>query len=290
MIIVTSACLIVMVAAVLLARLMWDNEAVQGFIARYPGVAAGSVMVGTPVWVGALHAANLFLLVQVIRSGIIAGSGGRPAGRWTRRGRPLLAKGRRPSPIALEQWWHVSLDLVWLGVGAIYVVLLFTSGRWVRLVPTSWDVVPNAASVALQYLSLNIPAEDGWVAYNALQMLSYGTVVFVLAPLSALTGLRMSALWPTSGWLARAFPTPLARAVHRPVMLLFVVFVAVHVLLVVTTGVVGNLNHMFASRTGDSLVGMLIAVGVLALAAGATLLMRASILRPLGALFGKVSR
>ncbi|MGO1385527.1 MAG: cytochrome b/b6 domain-containing protein [Arachnia sp.] len=288
--VVAVAGVALMATAVIVARLIRGTEAAQNFVAQYPGIASGAELVGTPAWVGALHAANLFLMIQVIRSGIAAGSGRRPAGRWTRRGKPLLAKGRKPATIALEQWWHVSLDVIWLSIGAVYVVMLFSSGRWVRLIPTSWDVFPNAVSVGLQYLSLGIPAEDGWVAYNALQMLSYGAIVFIVAPLAAITGLRMSALWPTSGPLVRAFPALIARAVHRPVMLVFVAFIVVHVLLVVSTGVLRNLNHMFAARSDDSLIGLFFAVGVLALAGAATLLMQPSILRPLGALFGKVSR
>jgi type II secretory pathway component PulJ len=49
----------------------------------------------------------------------------------------------------------------------VFVVLLFATDRWQRLVPTSWDVLPNALSVLIQYLSLNWPVENGWVAYNA---------------------------------------------------------------------------------------------------------------------------
>lgn len=51
---------------------------------------------------------------------------------------------------------------------------------------------PNAASVAVQYLSLDWPTENGWVAYNGLQLLAYFVTVFVAAPLALITGLGMS--------------------------------------------------------------------------------------------------
>ena len=70
----------------------------------------------------------------------------------------------------------------------IFVVLLFATGQWMRVVPTSWDVFPNALSAVLQYASLNRPVETGWVNYNSLQLLTD----FIAAPLVLITGLRTS--------------------------------------------------------------------------------------------------
>ena len=63
-------------------------------------------------------------------------------------------------------------------------MVLFVTGQWMRIVPTSWDVFPNAVSAALQYVSLDWPTENGWVNYNALQLLAYFTTVFIAAPLA----------------------------------------------------------------------------------------------------------
>jgi len=284
----TAAGVVSLALAVLAARLAWGTEAAQAFVARYPGVADGAALEGTPTWAAALHAANLMLMVLIVRSGLAIRTSPRPAGRWTRRGGPR--RGRRPATVTLEQWFHVSVDVVWLATGATYVVLLLASGRWVRLVPTSWDVVPNAASVAVQYLALHWPHENGWVAYNALQMLGYAAVVFVLAPLAAVTGLRTSALWPARTALDRVLTLDRARAVHFPVMVAFVAFVTVHVGLVASTGVVRNLNHMFGARDDSSPVGALVALGVLAVATLGWFAVRPALLRPLGAAFGKVTR
>ncbi len=84
------------------------------------------------------------------------------------------------------------MDALWLLNGVIFYVLLFATGRWERLIPTSWDVFPNALSTLVQYLSLNWPAEHGWVAYNGLQLIAYFTTVFLAAPLALITGLGMS--------------------------------------------------------------------------------------------------
>ena len=102
-----------------------------------------------------------------------------------------------------------------------------------RIVPTSWDIVPNALSASLQYVSLQWPHENGWINYNALQQLAYFVIVFIAAPLAIVTGLRMSAAWPKdAARLNRAYPIELARAVHFPTMLFFVLFVIAHVTLV----------------------------------------------------------
>lgn len=279
------ACLVVLVAV---ARVAWDRPDVAAFVARYPGVATGSSFPGTPVWVVTLHALNLFFLAQMVRAGLAIRLTRRPIGHWAPR-RAAAARSQR-WPVTIEQWVHVCLDLLWLASGAVFVFLLFVSGRWIRLVPTSWDVLPNALSVALQYLSLHWPLADGWVAYNALQLLAYFGVVFLLAPLAAVTGLRMSPLWPRSGWINRWLPIEAARATHFPVMLCFVGFVVVHVGLVVSTGAVRALNHMFAARDDDSLTGVLILCGVLVLAGAAIAAARPLVLRTLAGLTGHVTR
>ena len=66
--------------------------------------------------------------------------------------------------IGLARWWHFSFDLLWLVNGIVFYVLLFVTGQWRRIVPQSWDVLPNAASTAVQYASLDFPANEGFIA------------------------------------------------------------------------------------------------------------------------------
>src|SRR5699024_3266243 len=116
-----------------------------------------------------------------------------------------------------------SLDILWLVNGVVFVVLLFATGHWARIVPTSWEVFPNALSTMLQYMSLDWPTENGWVNYNSLQQLAYFSVVFLAAPLAAITGVRLSGVWPNNATtLNKIYPIELARAIHFPVMLFFV--------------------------------------------------------------------
>jgi DMSO/TMAO reductase YedYZ molybdopterin-dependent catalytic subunit/thiosulfate reductase cytochrome b subunit len=158
--------------------------------------------------------------------------------------------------IGLARWWHLGVDAFWLLNGVIFVALLFATARWERLVPTSWDVFPNALSVLIQYLSLNWPTESGWAAYNGLQLIAYFVTVFVAAPLALITGLGMSpALSTRFKRISRVFSIQTARSLHFLVLAWFLVFIVMHVTFVFTTGLLVNLNHVYAGRTDDSWLG-----------------------------------
>ena len=60
------------------------------------------------------------------------------------------------------------MNTLWLLNGAVFYLLLFTTGQWRHVMPTTWSVIPNSVSVLIQYLSLDWPVENGWVAYNSL--------------------------------------------------------------------------------------------------------------------------
>jgi len=134
--------------------------------------------------------------------------------------------------IGLARWWHLGVDAVLLN-GVIFYVLLFATGQWQRVVPTSWDVFPHALSVLVQYLSLDWPTENGWVAYNALQLIAYFVSVFVAAPLALITGLGMSpALSTRFRRVSKIFSIQTARSLHFLVLVWFVIFIVIHVSLV----------------------------------------------------------
>ncbi|WP_137846159.1 cytochrome b/b6 domain-containing protein [Microbacterium sp. 2FI] len=262
------------------------------FLATYPGEyhLPEGAPVGFPAWLGWQHFFNVFLMVLIIRSGLQVRTEKRPSVFWSPRN-----NGKRK--ISLNLWFHQSLDILWLVNGAIFVVLLFATGQWMRIVPTSWEVFPNALSSALQYVSLDWPTENGWVNYNSLQQLAYFTTVFIAAPLAAITGVRMSGIWPKNATgLNKAYPVEWARAVHFPVMLYFCLFIFVHVVLVFATGALRNLNHMYAAQgsTDPDAYAMnwtgfwIFAVSMLVIA-GAWVAARPLVLAPIARLFGKVS-
>jgi methionine sulfoxide reductase catalytic subunit len=275
-----------LIVAVAIAKGLRDTPAVQRFIVRYPGtlpVTGGSPRPGLPIWVGVQHFFNLFLLIFIIRSGIQILSD-HPRLYWTRHSTPgkdwfriqkpvpddplwtakkdsISLPGQIGLPgirhsIGLARWWHLGTDVLWLLNGLVFYVLLFSTGQWRRLVPTSWKVFPDAASVLIQYLSLNWPTENGWTAYNALQLIAYFITVFVAAPLAFLTGLGMSpALSTRFKKISKVLSIQTARSLHFLVLVWFLIFIIVHITLVFTTGLLQNLNHIFASRNDDSWLG-----------------------------------
>ncbi len=285
--------LVVLVAVVLLARWYRASEAGVAFLAQYPGATElpARAPEGFPVWLNFQHFLNAFFVVLIIRTGWLVRTTQRPAAYWTRNNKGLLRTKGEPKKISLDLWLHLSLDFLWALNGVIFIVLLFATGQWMRLVPTSWEVIPNAWSAAIQYASLNWPHENGWVNYNSLQQLAYFLIVFVAAPLAILTGVRMSNAWPgPKAAISKAYPLPVARAIHYPVMIFFVLFVIAHVTLVLTTGALRNLNHMYASNNGDSWLGFGLFAGSLVLTVAAWILAKPAFLQPVATMTGKVTR
>ena len=286
------ALLVLAALVVLLARWLRTMEPVQEFILSYPGHSTlpDNAPVGLPAWLGWQHFLNMFLIVLIIRSGMQVRTTGRPRTFWTRSNKGLFKTKGAPKKISLELWFHLCLDALWVLNGLVFYVLLFITGQWMRIVPTHWDIFPNALSAAIQYASFNWPLENGWTNYNALQVIAYFLVVFVAAPLAVVTGLRMSNAWPKDSKLNKAYRIELARAIHFPTMLFFVMFIVVHVVLVFTTGALRNLNHMYASRDETGWLGFWIFAGSILVVAVAWVLARPIFLRPIAGLTGKLSR
>ncbi|WP_166875104.1 cytochrome b/b6 domain-containing protein [Salinibacterium sp. ZJ450] len=259
----------------------------QDFLTTYPGeyhLPEGASS-GFPAWVQWQHFFNVFLMVLIIRSGLQVRTEKRPGAFWT----PRWSKNGQ-GKISLALWFHQSLDILWLLNGVAFVVLLFVTGHWMRIVPTSWEVFPNALSAMLQYLSLNWPTENGWVNYNSLQQIMYFLTVFVAAPLAAITGVRMSGMWPKNAkTLNRIYPVEWARAIHFPVMLYFVAFIIIHVALVFATGALRNLNHMFGGTDVVNWAGFWIFFVSLLIIVGGWIAARPLVLAPIAKLTGKVT-
>lgn len=287
------ASLVVLVGIVVVARWLRADTAVGDFIATYPGEVhlPEWAPVGFPAWLAWQHFLNAFLLLLLIRSGWLIRTTQRPAAYWTRRNKGLLATKATPRKHSINHWLHFSLDWAWMLNGVIFIVMLFVSAQWIRIVPTSWDFIPHALSVGVQYVSLDWPTENGWVNYNALQVIAYFTTVFIAAPLAAVTGFRLSPLWPAS-WarLSKAYPIEWARKLHLPVMIYFVLFIVTHVTLVLATGARRNLNHMYAAREDDGWLGFVFFGISLVVMVVAWVLVRPMVLRPIAQLSGTVGR
>ncbi|WAH96328.1 cytochrome b/b6 domain-containing protein [Arthrobacter sp. MMS18-M83] len=289
---ITIAAIGSLAVIIVFARWLVSLPAVHAFIVEYPGY--GSVRMdapsGLPPWLNFQHFLNVFFMVLIIRTGWQVRTTQRPSAYWTRKNNGLIKTSGPPKKISLDLWLHLTLDALWILNGATFLVLLLATGQWMRVVPTSWDVLPNALSAVLQYTSLDWPLENGWNNYNSLQLLSYFATVFIAAPLAFLSGLRMSNAWPRSPRLNKAYPIELARRLHFPVMIYFVVFIAVHVTLVLCTGALRNLNHMYAAADDDGWLGFALFAASLVVIVGSWFLARPLFLRPIASLMGKVGR
>jgi methionine sulfoxide reductase catalytic subunit len=278
---------VVGIVLVAVAKGLRTEPSIQHFIARHPGTiltAQAERHAGMPIWDGVQHFLNLFLMIFVIRAGVQILSD-HPRLYWTRHSTPgkdwfriqkpvpadplwtakkdsITLPGQVGLPgirhsIGLARWWHLGTDMIWLLNGLAFYALLFATGHWRRLVPTSWDVFPNAGSVLIQYLSLDWPAEHGWVAYNSLQLLAYFVTVFVAAPFALITGLGMSpALSTRFKPISKRLSIQTARSLHFLVLVWFLFFIVIHVALVFMTGLLPNLNHMYAAREGHGWLGL----------------------------------
>lgn len=269
---------------ILAARGVTTLPGVPEFLERYPGEYHIPEFVdpGFPAWARWTHFLNFFFMVLIIRSGLQVRHQQKPPAFYTPK------KGGKK--VSINLWLHTGIDLLWLANGVVFVVLLFVSGHWARIVPTSWEVFPNALSAALQYATMEWPMEDAWVNYNALQQLMYFIVVFIAAPVAAITGVRMSEWWPKDAQrLNKIYPAPLARAIHFPTMLFFVFFILVHVFLVFTTGLRQNLGYMFAGTNTLGWAGLIWFLVAMVVVVASWFAARPLLLAPIANLFGRVS-
>ncbi len=300
--VVLVALVLVPVVAAYAQWAIWGLPAAPG---RAPGPAAPH---GFPGWLRVTHYVHFLFLTLLVRSGLqILADHPRlywnvhctPNTEWLRltsvevpTDRVWTAKddARSLSPwiglpggrhtVGLARHWHFLSVLFWVGNGLIFVVLLFATGQWRRLLPTSWQIVPDAWAVFVHYVTLHLPPEpNGFYQYNALQQLAYFAVVFLLAPLAILTGPSMS---PAFTARFRWYPNlpgnrQIGRSLHFLIMCAFLVFLVGHVTMVVVTGLARNMNHIVlgtddAGWTGLALglLGIALVVALNALANGAT--------------------
>jgi hypothetical protein len=141
--------------------------------------------------------------------------------------------------------------------GVLFIVLLFATDQWKRLVPTSLDVFPNALSTALQYLSLQLPENAGFSTYNALQLIAYFITIFIAAPLAFVTGLLQApSIAGRFGTGAGLLNRQVARTVHFGVLVWMLIFIVMHTVMIFITGFVGNVNHITLGTNTNSWWGV----------------------------------
>lgn len=185
--------------------------------------------------------------------------------------------------LGLGRYWHFSIAPLWLLCGIYYVVVLFTSPQWQRLVPTSWEIFPCAWQAFLTYMKFESPEpvppftyQDG-LPFNALQQLTYFSVIFLLTPLQILTGLAQSpSILAQFPWFERLFGSRQgARSLHFLGLVAYAGFFVIHITMVFWHKPSRELDKMVFGRertggtweaiwAGLAIVGAIVAFHVLA--------------------------
>jgi thiosulfate reductase cytochrome b subunit len=103
----------------------------------------------------------------------------------------------------------------------------------------------------VDHLRLKRPVDDG--SYNLVQRLSYLCVVFVLFPLTIMTGFAMSpAITSVFPWLVTVWGgQQSARTIHFVLADLLTLFVLVHVAMVIYAGFGSRMRSMITGRAGS---------------------------------------
>ncbi|GCE06040.1 hypothetical protein KDAU_33690 [Dictyobacter aurantiacus] len=252
---------------------------------------------GFPLWLRITHYINLLFMGLLIRSGIQIlaahprlywndnSTPGKDWIRFTRKKVPVnkdvvytsLDDEVPASPwlalpggknLGIGRHWHFFSVIFWVLNGLIYVVLLFATGEWARLIPTSWSIVPEAFHTFLTYITFHIPPASEFHPYDPLQQLAYAGVVFLLAPFMLLTGATMSpAVAARFPWYIKIFGgRQLGRSLHFLSLLAFIGFIIIHTSLVLIVHFQNNIRDIvFGSERASFWPALDIAIAALLL-------------------------
>jgi thiosulfate reductase cytochrome b subunit len=169
--------------------------------------------------------------------------------RWAVRGFPSWATIPGYQDLATGRRWHFFFAWLFVINGLVYVGYTIVSGHWRQLVPTGAQLRYIGTSIR-EHLLLRFPKGEEAKTYNVLQKLAYFGVIFVLVPILILAGLTMSpgvdAAFP---WLLDIFGgRQTARTIHFICATLILLFVLVHVIMVLISGVWNNIRSMITGR------------------------------------------
>ncbi|HEX6830305.1 MAG TPA: cytochrome b/b6 domain-containing protein [Methyloceanibacter sp.] len=152
-----------------------------------------------------------------------------------------LATGRR---------WHFFFAWLFVINGLAYLVYSLVSGHLRKDLAPSGSELKHIGASIWEHIRLQFPQGEEAKRYNVLQKLAYLVVALVLLPLMLATGLAMSpgmdAGYP---FLLEIFGgRQSARTIHFIAASGIVLFVVVHLVMVLITGVWNNLRSMITGR------------------------------------------
>lgn len=152
--------------------------------------------------------------------------------------------------LAMGRRWHFFFAWAFVINGLIYLIYSLLSGHLRRDLAPSGSELKHVGSSIWEHIRLRFPQGEEAKRYNVLQKLAYLVVVLLLLPLMLLTGLAMSpgmdAGYP---FLLEIFGgRQSARTIHFVAASGIVLFVVVHLVMVLITGVWNNLRSMITGR------------------------------------------
>jgi DMSO/TMAO reductase YedYZ molybdopterin-dependent catalytic subunit/thiosulfate reductase cytochrome b subunit len=263
-----------------------------------------------PVWIVITHFANILFMLFMVRSGLeilsafpkfYLSDDCPPGKEWLRLTRrvysadaahpwssldeedawnPVIALPGRKN-LGLGRHWHFMTLQFWVANGMAYIIMLFVTGWYRTMVPTSWVVFPDAVRAVGYYLMFHLPPKLPGLPFNAVQLLSYFFVVFLLAPFLLLTGAAMSpSIIGRFPWYTRLFGgRQRARSLHFLGMCTFVGLILGHTVMVIINSLpnlwtVMVLGHVEAPPYHDQAAALAIGfsglLGVVLVSAAAT--------------------
>lgn len=152
--------------------------------------------------------------------------------------------------LAIGRRWHFFFAWLFVLNGLVYLVGGFVAKHfWRDLVP-SRNGLAHVGSSFVDHLRLRFPRGEEARHYNVIQQITYLVTIFILLPGIVVAGWTMS-----PGLDAFFHPLPdlfggrqSARTVHFILAILIVLFVVVHVVMVILSGVFNNLRSMITGR------------------------------------------
>lgn len=183
-------------------------------------------------------------------TGLFGWSG--PPGAREQRGFPAWATVPSWRDLSAGRDWHFFFAWLFVVNGLVYWLWGLIGGHVRRdLLPARDQLAPrHILHEIATHARLQFPKGDEARRYNVIQKLTYLSVVAVLLPLMLLTGLCMSPGFnATVPWLIDLFGgRQSARTIHFLAATGIVLFIVVHLILVIVSGLWNNLRSMITGR------------------------------------------
>ena len=152
--------------------------------------------------------------------------------------------------LATARRWHFLFAWILVINGFVYLAYSFVSGHigrdiWPRL--REFKTIPHDI---VNHLRLRFGRGEEARHYNVLQKITYAVLLFVILPVLVLAGIEMSpGMDAVVPWLRDIFGgRQSARSIHFLMATALVLFVIVHVVMVVLSGLFNNLRSMITGR------------------------------------------